>query len=348
MAPLFADYDRDGWLDLYLTVWGCDVLYHNEGDGTFTDATSSAGLANCECSVGGAWADYDGDGDQDIYIANFWNQANVLYRNNGDGTFDEVASAAGVAHCGNGEGVAWGDYDNDADLDLYLANDQDQSNVLHCNNGDGTFTDVTAHAGVGDTGTGRSTLFADVDNDGDLDLYVVNSGQANVLYRNRGDGTFIDATLGWGGGDTHSGQGAAAGDYDGDGYIDLYVVNSDTSDSLYRSSPGSNHWLVLRLVGASSNRDGIGARVTVDCGGQAQLREVRAGSGWLSQDSLPVEFGLGTCSCVGTVTVVWPSGSVQTLSDLGADTVLTVMEPSPSSWLVLLPVIVKHPLWCGE
>ena len=330
MAPLVADYDRDGYLDLYVTVWGCDILYRNNGDGTFGNATAAAGVSNCHASVGGAWADYDGDGDQDIYIANFWSAPNVLYRNNGDGTFTEVAALAGMDDANNGEGVAWGDYDNDGNLDLYLANDGNQANVLYRNNGDGTFTDVTVEAGVGDTGTGRNPLFADIDNDGDLDLYMVNAGQANVLYRNNGDGTFTDVAWMWGGDDASGGQGAATGDYDNDGYLDLYVVNLGAPNLLYHNNGGDNRWLVVRAVGTISNRDGIGARVTITSDGHMQMREVRAGTGWLCQDSLPVEFGLGAYAGVATVTIHWPSGDVQTLTNVATNRVVTVTEPTPT------------------
>jgi PKD repeat protein len=326
MAPLLADYDKDGHLDLYLTVWGCDTLYHNDGDGTFSNVTTASGINNCYASIGGAWADYDGDGDQDIYIANAGSGPNVLYRNEGNGTFTDVATAAGVDNAHYGEGVAWGDYDNDGDLDLYLTNDWDQANVLYRNNGDATFTDATSQAGVGDTGAGRNPLFADVDNDGDLDLYLVNAGQANVLYRNEGDGTFADVAWMWGGDDTGSGQGAAAGDYNDDGYLDLYVANLGAPNLLYRNDSQDNRWLAVRTVGTVSNRDGIGARVTVACDGQTQMREVRAGTGWLSQDSLPVEFGLGTCTGAVTTTVDWPSGEVQTLTQVATNRTVTVTE----------------------
>ena len=329
MAPLFADYDKDGHLDLYLTVWGCDVLYHNNGDGTFSNVTAASGVDNCQTSVGGAWADYDNDGDQDVYVANFWGAPNVLYRNNGDTTFTEVAATAGVDNANDGEGVAWGDYDNDGDLDLYLTNDWNQANVLYRNNGDTTFTDVTAQASVGDTGTGRNPLFADVDNDGDLDLYVVNAGQSNVLYRNNGDGTFTDMAWIWSGDDAGSGQGAATGDYDNDGYLDLYVVNMGTYNRLYHNNGGDNHWLVVKAVGITNNWDSIGARVTITCDGHTQVREVRAGTGWLSQDSLPVEFGLGAHTRVDRIEVRWPNGAVQAFTDVAADQFLTIDEINP-------------------
>ena len=225
----------------------------------FSDVTDIAGVSCTGYSNGVAWGDYDNDGDLDLYVANL-SEANVLYRNNGDGTFTDVTSEAGVGCTGYSRGVAWGDYDNDGDLDLYVAN-SDGANVLYRNNGDGTFTDVTDEAGVGCTGSSRGVAWGDYDNDGDLDLYVANFYEANVLYRNNGDGTFT--MVGAGVGCTGSSKGVAWGDYDNDGDLDLYVANWDEANVLYRNNGNLNHWLQIRLHGTISNRSAIGTKVKV-------------------------------------------------------------------------------------
>ncbi|MYK21105.1 tetratricopeptide repeat protein, partial [Candidatus Poribacteria bacterium] len=217
-GSLFADYDNDGYLDLYITRGGWsgaaeNTLYRNNGDGTFTDATHAAGVADPQSSFCAAWADYDNDGYLDLYIADGVigdGAANVLYHNNGDGTFTNTAEIAGVANTGNSLGTAWGDYDKDGYIDLHVVN-FGQSNVLYRNNGDGTFTDVTATTGMNIPVTDAFvTFFLDVDNDADLDIFISNSGSfqafiagqitgtaphdgdRQVLYRNNGDGTFTD------------------------------------------------------------------------------------------------------------------------------------------------------------
>jgi DNA/RNA endonuclease YhcR with UshA esterase domain len=186
------------------------------------------------CGVGTSWADYDGDGDLDLYVTNRF-EANVLYQNDGDGTFTDVTSAAGVGNTGNGAGTAWADYDGDGDLDLYVANDNGEANVLYQNNGDGTFTDVTSAASVGHMGSDQGPAWADYDGDGDLDLHVADYGAANVLYRNDGDGTFTDVTSSASVGYAPSSLGTAWADYDGDGDLDLYVTNSHTANVLYQN-----------------------------------------------------------------------------------------------------------------
>jgi len=198
----------------------------------FSNVTDIAGVGCTGLSFGVAWGDYDNDGDLDLYVANY-NEANVLYRNNGDGTFTDVTDEAGVSCRGHSRGVAWGDYDNDGDLDLYVANDG--ANVLYRNNGDGTFTDVTSEAGVSCTGSSCGVAWGDYDNDGDLDLYVANFYEANVLYRNNGDGTFADVTSEAGVGYTGYSRGVAWSDYDNDGDLDLYVANYE-ANVLYRNN----------------------------------------------------------------------------------------------------------------
>ncbi len=325
-SAAWVDYDIDGLLDLFVVgEWSANALYRNNGDGTFSDVATAAGLADggWQREEGVAWGDYNNDGMPDLYIAN--DGPNPLYRNNGDGTFTEVGGLSGVADPRFSRGAAWGDFDNDGDLDLYVTNYLDES-ALYRNDG-GTFTDVSAAAGVNDPGGGIGVTLGDYDNDGYLDIFIVNSGP-NALYLNNGDGTFTQHP-----GLTHDGNahGVASADYDNDGDLDVYVTNREDGNPnlLYRNRGNANHWLHVRLVGSHSNADGIGARVRVVSGGMSQIREVNGGSGFASQDSLPAEFGLGTQGNTVTLEVTWPSGVVDTLTGIAVDQVVTVTESTP-------------------
>ena len=368
----FGDYDNDGDLDLYVANWFRNsVLYRNNGNGTFTDVTSTAGVGDTGLPVGIVWLDYNNDGFLDLYVVN-QTRANALFRNNGNGTFTDVAVSAGVIGIGTGEGASAGDYDNDGDLDLYVANGAGP-NMLFRNNGNGTFTNVATLAGVDDSESSRGAVWGDYDNDGDLDLYVVNWGP-NRLYRNNGNGTFTDVAASAGVVNDANGHGAAFGDYDNNGYLDLHVANgvlyrnrgdgtfeevSTTArvtawgitsawgdynndgyldlyiagpgeDHLYQNEGTSNFWLKLILIGTESNRSAIGTRVTLYAGANTQIREVGSGSGYGSQDSLTVEFGLGQSVPSGgiDIQITWPSGAVQSLSNLAANQTITLAEPS--------------------
>jgi len=280
-AATFLDYDDDGWMDIYIVNGSRlegfppgeeprNVLYRNNGDGTFAEVTEEAGVGDAHWGMGCTAADYDNDGYTDIYVANFG--PNILYHNNGDGTFTDVTEEAGVGDPRWSTGTAWGDYDGDGDLDLYVANyvNFDVNNlekyrkvnvwrgievmagprglegaedVFYRNNGDGTFTDFTTEAGLTDRlkGYGFAVLFADYDNDGDLDIYIANDSVPNYLYRNNGDGTFTEVGLEAGvayseDGREQAGMGAVFGDYDNDGDLDLFVNNfSDDNNTLYRN-----------------------------------------------------------------------------------------------------------------
>ena len=325
MSAAWGDYDRDGFLDILVTRWcGRPLLYRNNGDGTFTNRSTEAGLARSGCGVGAIFGDYDSDGDPDIYLT-FLGVDNALYRNNGDGTFTDVTTYANVRGNGAGEGAALGDYDNDGDLDLYVVNDSGHPNILYRNNGDGTFTDVTNQAGVGDMGTGRGVALGDYDNDGYLDITVLN-WDGHILYHNNSNGTFSDVTELSGIIGSVSGNGVAFGDYDDDGDLDIYATSMGVSNFLYRNNGNANHWLVVRTIGTVSNRTGIGARVKVTYDSLSQVREVSGGSGFHCQDSLPVEFGLGMHTQADTIEIRWPSGIVQTLTNMPANQILTVVE----------------------
>ncbi|MXV72722.1 CRTAC1 family protein [Candidatus Poribacteria bacterium] len=274
----FADIDNDGDIDLYIVNIPhpltqdvspdskTNILYRNNGDGTFTDITDPAGVGHTGYGMGCVFADYDGDGNIDLYVTNYG--ANVLYRNNGDGTFRDVTTTAGVGCELWSTGAAFADVDGDNDLDLYVCNYvtydlekleqmqeeslqsgkpvpsalnphvfEPQDNVFYRNNGDGTFTDATAELGIAAPG-GRSMqcLFSDFDNDNDLDLYVANDTSVNYVYRNAGDGTFTDVSDDSWAADFRGSMGLTAGDYDGDGDVDLFMSHwVDEENALYRN-----------------------------------------------------------------------------------------------------------------
>ncbi len=404
-GSLFADYNNDGYIDLYITRGGWsgaaeNTLYHNNGDGTFTDVTEIAGVADPQSSFCAAWADYNNDGHIDLYIADGVigdGAPNVLYHNNGDGTFINTAEAAGVANRGNSLGTAWGDYNKDGHIDLHVVN-FGQQNVLYRNNGDGTFTDVTPTTGMELSITDPFvTFFLDVDNDADLDIFISNSGSfqafiacqltgtathdsdRQVLYRNNGDGTFTDVTresglykafgamganfedingdgyldiylatgapqmgrlerdalflnngdgtftdetITSGLGNIGKGHGVTFGDADADGDVDIYVsvggaFIGDQWHNLFYHNPGTqNNWITLKTVGVKSNRDGIGAKVTLTLGNTKIYREVSGGCGFGSTNSIPLEIGLGKAKQVDRLEIVWPSGQIDIYTHL--------------------------------
>jgi hypothetical protein len=321
----WADYDNDGDLDLYLANYGqANKLFRNEGDGSFVDATT-APLNDAGQGTGVAWADYDDDGDLDLYLANTDTTPNRLFENLGGGSFTD-STPTPLADTGQGRGVAWGDYDNDGDLDLYLANGGSGANKLFRNDGGGAFTDVTGGP-LGDTNDSRGVAWGDYDNDGNLDLYVANLNAPNRLIRNLGGGSFSDVT-GVPLDDAGYGIGVAWADYDGDGDLDLYLANAFGANRLFRNDQlVSNHWLHVRLVGTVSNEAGVGARVRVVSGGVGQIREISCGSGYLSQNSLLAEFGLGTSATVDLLEITWPSGIVNSYTDgIAIDRVLVIGE----------------------
>jgi hypothetical protein len=323
----WADYDNDGDLDLYLVnAYAANKLFENDGGGGFVDATSPP-LDDMDNGTSVIWGDYDNDGDPDLYLVNF-GQPNKLFENDGAGGFTDVTSAP-LDDAGSGRGAAWGDYDNDGDLDIYLSNAL-TANKLFRNDGESGFTDVTTGV-LGDPGDGRGVEWADYDNDGDLDIYLANALSNNRLFDNDGLGGFTDITSALLA-DNNSGQGVASADYDGDGDLDIYLVNAFNFDRLFRNDLSTgNHWLHIDLVGTQSNRSAIGARVRVVAGGVSQIREVSAGSGYLSQGSLTLEFGLGSATLADTVEICWPSGLKQDSVSVAADQRLTFTEAYKTS-----------------
>ena len=344
----WGDYNNDGYPDLLLGNLKTDLfLLKNNGDGTFSDVTVAAGLGSLqftEC----VFADYNNDGFPDIFctVSESNNSSNdMLLKNNGDGTFSDVTSQAGILPLNNGRAICFGDYDNDGDLDLFISRGGDEFPVkqtLYRNNGDGTFTDVTDQAGVGVVVNNRAAAWGDYDNDGSLDLYIVNSGSdpegkgANYLFRSNRNGTFTDVASSAGVQDlvVNRGRGCAWGDYDNDGFLDLFVTNGESNTQyelgpqvLYHNKGNGNKWLKIKLVGTTSNRQGLGVKITAQIGRRTQYREANGASGhFLSQGAGPVHFGLGKATVVDQLTVKWPSGVSQVLTGVSANQEITVTE----------------------
>ena len=377
-SAAFGDYDLDGQLDLYVANYAhidlsaekrcfqggvrvycgpldhegiSGVLYRNRGDGTFEDRTLAMGVFTEKGrQLGVLFADYDQDGDPDLYIANDA-VANFLFRNDST-AFVETALLAGVAYSDNGEpeagmGTNFGDYDNDGDPDLIVTNYQWESSRLYRNEGD-FFSDATTPAGMTAATLpflGFGVNFLDIDNDGLRDLYMVNGhvdsnvrdydhgasyAQRSLLFHNEGDGRFTEVGLHAGPGMTLEmvGRGSATADYDLDGDVDLCAVSNGGPAVLLRNdSRNTSNWLQVKAVGTQSNRSAIGARLVLRTGTGIQSAEVRSGSGYLSQSELPVHFGLGATTQVDRLTIYWPSGKQQVLEDIPANQRLTVIEP---------------------
>lgn len=323
-----------------------DVFYRNEGDATFADVTAEAGLLpDAAKELGAFFIDYDQDGDFDLYAAGD-RTPNLLYRNDG-GRFAEVGALAGVAYNDAGKplagmGVDVGDYDGDGRFDFFVTNYQWETNSLYRNLGNGYFADETFQSGLGVPSLqflAWGTLFIDYDNDGDRDLFVANGhlddnihlfdavtyAQQNQLFRNDGRGHFADVS-------NHAGpgmllqqvsRGAAMGDYDHDGDLDIAVANNNQPAALLRNDGGNaQHYLSLRLLGHS-----VGAEVRVITGDGVRADVVRAGSSYLCQNAPRPFFGLGDRDRIAEVEIRWPSGRVQRLRDIAADQLLTVREP---------------------
>jgi len=433
MGVAAADYDNDGFVDLFVTGYKTDRLYRNNGDGTFSDVSNKLPGVDKGWSTSAGWFDYDRDGRLDLFVArymdwdfengslfcggptsaqraychpdNFKGAANLLFHQRADGTFEDVSKSAGVADpSGKSLGVAFSDFDNDGWTDVFVANDSVRQS-LYRNKGDGTFEDVAVIAGVaydedGKTFAGMGVDCADYDNDGYMDILVTNlSNEKYALYRNNGDLNFTYATntsgigqitllnAGWGVRfvdedndgfrdlfvtqghvldtvekstaylkykqslllmrNTGKGfvnisatagaaltlplaaRGAAFGDLNNDGQVDAVVAVLDDVPVILKNNGTINHWLGISLVGTKSNRSGIGARVTVTkFAGQKQIQDVTSAGSYLSSNDPRIVFGLGSAKAVKSVEVRWPSGRVQTVENPAIDRYLRINEES--------------------
>jgi len=382
----FVDYDRDGKLDLFIAHYvdfdagqlkdgrnasGCfwmgfpvfcgprglkgtrSALYHNNGNGTFSDVSEKSGVARTEpayCFTVLA-ADFDNDGWPSIFVA-CDSSPSMLFRNNKDGTFSETALSAGVAfnedgHVQSGMGADAGDYDGDGWLDIVKTNFSDDTATLYRNNGDGTFADMTLRAGLGRATQflGWGTLFVDIDDDGWPDIVMANGHvypemegrnlesafrERKEVYWNRHDGKFRDVSLDAGPGATAplNSHGLAAGDLNNDGSIELVVNNSYARPSVLKNFGDRGNWISMKLIGTKSNRDAIGARVTLLAAGHRQVQEVRSGGSYISQSDFRLHFGLGTAVRADSVEVRWPSGAMQKFADWAANQSVEIREGS--------------------
>jgi len=327
------DYNNDGRLDCYIGNDGIpphyNYLFGNNDLSTFTNIAGIVGLTDSVSTLSTAAADYDNDGDMDLFIGNqSGSPTGILYRNDG-GSFTDVSTASGLETYLYTWGADWGDFDNDGDLDLYLAN-SNAGNQCFVNNGDGTFNEFASFLGIADPSSSFSCGWADFDNDGDLDLYVANANSSvDRLYRNDG-ATFTDVADSVGTNDTRHSNSTTWADFNNDGFLDLYLSNNGEANRLYMSNAGnSNHWLELKLVGVTVNRSAIGSRVRIVAGGSSQIREVQGGSGHNGQNSLPVEFGLGANESIDSIIVKWPGGPVDIHTNIPADQIIVVMEGQP-------------------
>ena len=371
VGAAWIDYDRDGKLDLFVgnylnydpkakrLYYTADAfagpldyegqsnrLFHNNGDGTFTDVSEQAGIANpVGRAMGVTVSDFDNDGWPDIYVANDQMES-YLYHNNHDGTFTNVSLEQNVAYGTNGDtpsamGPIFADYDNDGALDLFVS-DMRYHRMFRNSLKEGFFIDTTADSGIARKAgqyVGWGDAIFDFDNDGLKDLFVVNGGlhwlvpMEDMLLRNDGNGTFSDVSAQAGSYFKMKkvGRGACFGDFDNDGYIDAFIVVLGGEGILVRAVPppavNRYHWLSIKLIGTKSNRDGYGTRIEAAAGDLKQIVENEPSSGYLSQNDPRPHFGLGTHRQVDTLTVKWPSGTMQTLEHVPADQILIVTEP---------------------
>ncbi len=432
MGAAVGDYDNDGCPDLFVLGYGRCILFHNNGNGTFTDVTDRAGVGNLrKWGSSAAWFDYDNDGLLDLVIANyvdwspeenFWcgdkgpglrsychpdvyrGQPPTLYHNNGDGTFSDVSKRSGVGiRPGNGLGVVTFDYDNDGWQDIFITNDQ-MPNFLFHNNRDGTFREIGYSAGVAvgidgqfeagmgtdaadTTGSGRSDLivthldqqlarlyqnvgegyfedatfrskisyatfhlsgfgtrFMDYDNDGARDLFMANGhvldniqryhaettyAEPKLMFRNVGHGIFenVSDQLGPDFLLPRVSRGAAIGDFDNDGDLDIVISNNGQAPQLLRNDGGNaNHWFQLLLIGTRSNRDAVGARVKVTAGDLVLYDEKKGGMSYQSAQDPRLHFGLGQHTTVEEVEIKWPSGELTKLTNIKSDQILAIEE----------------------
>jgi hypothetical protein len=365
-GAVWLDYDNDSYLDLYVgnylkfdpdykyyyTPDGFpppmayesepDVLYHNRGDGTFEDVTKAMGIIDQDGrAMGVGAADVDDDGFVDIYVAND-HTLNYLWHNQGGKGFKDIGTMSGTAFSQAGEAtvsmsVDFADYNGDSLLDLFVSDDSYCS--LYENMGNGIFTDKANPSGISTASAqfvGWSSSFMDYDNDGDVDIFKTNGalkhlyGHEDQLFQNEGDGKFKDVSLGLGEyfKQAYVGRGSCIGDYDNDGDLDIYIVNLNNHSMFLRNNKGNqNNWLIINLIGQSSNRDGIGARVKVTAGGKTQSAQKKSTTGYLSQNDPRMHFGLAGNVTADKIEIKWPSGKMQLLDNIKANQILTIKEP---------------------
>ena len=382
----FLDYDRDSHLDLFVCNYikldpstippasdttycqwkgvpimcgprglpgDTNILYHNNGDGTFSDVSEKSGILKPgpRYSITAVSYDFDNDGWPDIYVA-VDSEPSILFKNNHDGTFTDVAVMAGCAYSDNGHeqagmGVAVADYDCDGWFDIFKTNFADDTSNLYHNNGDGTFSDVSFASGVGVNNryVAWGCGFVDYDNDGWQDIIQINGhvypeidkynfGQTfknpRLVYKNLGNGRFKDvsAEMGPGISEQYSSRGAAFGDYNNNGNMDVLILNLNDPPSLLRNEGGNQqNWIKIKLIGTKCNRTAIGARVRVTTGKHIQMDEVHSGASVMSQSDLRLHFGLGKIDSVDVIEVQWPTTQkIERFTQVKANQIITIRE----------------------
>ncbi|MCR9289881.1 MAG: FG-GAP-like repeat-containing protein [Bacteroidetes bacterium] len=331
----WGDFDRDGWLDLYYgerkPPFTENRLFHNNADGTFTEVTTSSGAEDPGktpfCS---SFFDFNNDKWPDLYTANDKNTLNTLLVNNHDGTFTDIGESANANLEMNAMCVAIGDYNNNGWQDVYVTNTP-EGNALLQNNGDGTFTETAASAGVGFYGIGWGSNFLDADNDLDLDLYVSGlplgvGSKFSQFYENDGTGIFQELNTSFAG-DTVKSFNNAIGDFNHDGYPDIIVLNEAPGNAkLWENGGGNNNWLKIELEGVLSNRDAIGSKIEVFAGGAYQMRYIHCGIGFLGQNSGTEIIGLKDHVMADSIVVTWPTGHIDRLYEVAKSQTIHLIE----------------------
>ena len=362
-SAAFGDYDLDNDLDLFMTHWNSgnvngssEHLWRNNGDNTFTDVSTASGIAatyqgKLDFTFTPNFADINNDGHPDILIAGDFGTSQTFV-NQTDGTFVNTTDT-NVITDENGMGAAVADYDNDGDLDWFVSSIYDPNmmaeanwgvsgNRLYRNKGDGTFDDVTVQAGEEHGFWGWGSCFADFDNDGNLDLFHVNGfgfapgGQSfeyfedpSRLFMSNGNGTFTEKALKLGLDDVGQGRGIVCFDYDRDGDVDLFITNNSQSPKLFRNDGGNtNNFLNVKLNGLPPNTEGVGARVTITLENKAQMRELHAGSNFVSQNPVLAHFGLGEAELINEVQIDWLDGETTVLQNVTPNQFLIVDHPN--------------------
>jgi len=327
-STTWVDFNGDNILDLYVTNYGAnDVLLKSQGEispNFFLFSAAANPPPSGVNSSAAIWTDGNLDGTLDLFLTNQFS-TNFYYENVGnDQGFNDLTNGLGLGDLGKGMGAAFGDYDNDGDFDLYVAN-EGMADILYSAQGSFQFNKVLGE-NLGDSGNGRSVVWADLDNDTFLDLYVTRHNQPDLMLMGDGTGTFVKVPVGPAEAETAS-NACASGDVDGDGAIDLLVSRDGAANVLFRNEiTADNHWVVLKLAGVAPNTSAIGARVVLTADGVSQSRLVTAGSAYLGNSSLDVHFGLGASRSADQVVIHWPSGAVETIGPLVADRIWQVGE----------------------
>lgn len=350
-----ADVNNDGYLDVYVSNLAAEnILYLNQQDLSFQNHTQSSGTTDTGSSMGSIFFDYDKDGDQDLFLTHDHAEPSFLYQNDGAGHFTEVSETANANVQGLGMGVDIGDINNDGYSDIYITNLF--KNTLLLNKGDGTFENISASAGIEDYGMGWGTTFVDFDRDGRVDIYVANDSEfspyPNILYRNQGDNTFVAVELQKDISSNAQSYAAVCLDYQLDGQLDMAVANRGAEDhfQLFENANRSGNWIGVKLRGVQSNQDAIGSKLRiVDNLDRIHYRELTAGQGWTGQNSSILYVGLGAAIAIDSLSLSWPSGLTQQLSELALNKYYTIVEGElPKEGIIAKPLITATTLPYGK